>query len=307
MNAKREAVRGAKFVARTALAAATLTAGKFVLSAIPNVEIVTLLCAVYGFVLGASGVLATLVFVSCESLLYGVGTWLISYFIHWPSVALVFWLLSRFCKPSRIVPTLIATVMTVWFGVLTSLVDIGLFSGYWDDFGARFAIYYSRGAVFYIVQIVCNAILFPLLFKPLCLTLDRLLHRSAQNSHSARHLQRPDHAPDSDAHCADSTRCEAQTAHTDGTSAAKQSVSLTQTPGLGTLSSNCDNSAPPVLSEQDGISEQNNDRARSRLLDTFSDSAASDLAERGNGAEQNVGAKGGIRPDDVGSRTDNTR
>lgn len=175
MNAKRGAVKGARFVAVTAVAAATLTAGKFVLSAIPNVEIVTLLCAVYGFVLGVQGVLATVIFVACETLIYGVGTWVISYAVHWPSVALVFWLLSRFIKPSRIVPTAVAVVMTVWFGVLTSLVDVGLFSGYTEDFGRRFAVYYARGAVFYAIQTACNAIAFPLLFKPMSELLARLL------------------------------------------------------------------------------------------------------------------------------------
>ena len=166
MNGSGKTLKGARFVAYTALAAASLTAGKFVLSAIPNVEIVTLLCAVYGFVLGAQGVLATCIFVACETLIYGLGPWVISYAIHWPAVALVFWLLSRFIKPSRVIPTVVAVVMTTSFGVLTALVDVGLFSGFWDNFGQHFAIYYARGAVFYVTQIVCNALVFPLLFKP---------------------------------------------------------------------------------------------------------------------------------------------
>ena len=175
MNGSGKTLKGARFVAYTALAAASLTAGKFVLSAIPNVEIVTLLCAVYGFVLGAQGVLATCIFVACETLIYGLGPWVISYAIHWPAVALVFWLLSRFIKPSRVIPTIVAVIMTTSFGVLTALVDVGLFSGFWDDFGQRFAIYYVRGAVFYVTQIVCNAIVFPLLFKPLTTFLLSLL------------------------------------------------------------------------------------------------------------------------------------
>ena len=162
------ALKGARSIAVTGLAAATLTAGKFVLSAVPNVEIVTLLCAVYGFVLGLPGILAVYVFVTCETLIYGFGTWVISYYIHWPSVAFAFFFLSKFIRPSRLIPTALAVVMTIWFGVLTSLTDVGLFSGFWDDFGARFAIYYARGAVFYVIQTVCNAIVFPLLFKPLC-------------------------------------------------------------------------------------------------------------------------------------------
>ena len=64
------ALKGARSIAITGLAAATLTAGKFVLSAVPNVEIVTLLSAVYGFVLGLPGILAVYVFVTCETLMY---------------------------------------------------------------------------------------------------------------------------------------------------------------------------------------------------------------------------------------------
>lgn len=182
MNGSGKTLKGARFVAYTALAAASLTAGKFVLSAIPNVEIVTLLCAVYGFVLGAQGVLATCIFVACETLIYGLGPWVISYAIHWPAVALAFWLLSRFIKPSRVIPTIVAVIMTTSFGVLTALVDVGLFSGFWDDFGQRFAIYYARGAVFYVTQIVCNALVFPLLFKPLTTFLnDRILKGTPKN------------------------------------------------------------------------------------------------------------------------------
>ena len=177
MNGRDRAYRGARFVAYTALAAASLTAGKFVLSAIPNVEIVTLLCAVYGFTLGAQGVLATCIFVACETLIYGIGAWVVTYAIHWPAVALVFCLLSRFIKPSRVIPAIVAVVMTAAFGVLSSLVDVGLFSGFWDNFWQRFAIYYARGAVFYITQIVCNAIVFPLLFKPLATFVERASFR----------------------------------------------------------------------------------------------------------------------------------
>ena len=68
---------------------------------------------------------------------------------------------------NKVLLTTVALVMTTLFGVLTSLIEIGLFSGTFSDFGYRFAIYYSRGASFYITQIVCNAILFPLAFMPI--------------------------------------------------------------------------------------------------------------------------------------------
>ena len=147
--------------------AATLECGKLVLSFLPNVEVVTLLCALFGYVFGGAGVVATLVFIAIEPLIYGFGTWIISYCIHWPMVAIIFMLLGRIKVKNRVILTSVAVILTAWFGVLSSLVDVGLFSGYFDRFFYRFGIYYLRGISFYITQIICNAILFPLLFRPL--------------------------------------------------------------------------------------------------------------------------------------------
>lgn len=157
----------ARQIALTALAAATIEAVKFALNAVPNVEGVTLLSAVYGYCLGVGGVVATLVFCGIETAIFGVGPWVISYFIHWPCVALVFMLLAKLNVKNRWLITLVAAVMTTLFGVQTSLVDTGLFSGFFDRFWYRFSIIYVRGATFYIIQIVCNLIVFPLLFLPL--------------------------------------------------------------------------------------------------------------------------------------------
>lgn len=157
----------AKRIALTALAAATIEAVKFALNAVPNVEGVTLLSAVYGYCLGAGGVVAALVFCAIETAIFGLGPWVISYFIHWPCVALVFMLLARLGVKNRWLITLVAAVMTTLFGVQTSLVDTGFFSGFFDRFWQRFAIIYVRGGVFYAVQIICNLVVFPLLFVPL--------------------------------------------------------------------------------------------------------------------------------------------
>ena len=156
------------------LMAATLECGKLVLSFLPNIEVVTLFCALFGYVFGGAGVIATIVFIAIEPLIYGFGTWIISYCIHWPLVAIIFMLLGRAKVKNRVILTCIAVVMTAWFGVLSSLVDVGLFSGYFDRFFYRFGIYYLRGISFYITQTVCNAILFPLLFRPLSELLKKL-------------------------------------------------------------------------------------------------------------------------------------
>jgi hypothetical protein len=154
-------------VALVGICAATIECGKLALSFLPNVEIVTLLCALYGYTFGVWGILSAGIFVCIEPLIWGFGTWVPSYLLYWPLVALVFMLLGRARVRSRVLLTLAAVVLSAFFGVLTSLIDVGLLSGYFDRFFYRFGIYYARGAVFYLIQIACNAVIFPLLFLPM--------------------------------------------------------------------------------------------------------------------------------------------
>ena len=157
-----------------AVCAATLTAGKAALAAIPNVEVVSLLLGVYGYVFGLAGVLSSLVFCAVEVLIWGAGSWVVLYFIYWPLFTLLFALLSKAKIKSRLIPLLCALTMTAFFGVLSSLIDTGLFTGFHENFWNRFAVLYVRGGAFYLTQIVCNAVAFTLLFSPLCALLRRI-------------------------------------------------------------------------------------------------------------------------------------
>lgn len=150
----------AKSVALVGIMAATVECGKLALMALPNVEVVTLLLGLFGYVFGWMGVLAAIIFVCIEPLLWGFNTWVISYFIYWPLVAFCFLLLGRLRVKNRFVFTGAAVLLTLFFGVLTSFVDVGLFTGYLDNLLYRFGIYYMRGIGFYAVQIACNTVLF---------------------------------------------------------------------------------------------------------------------------------------------------
>ena len=161
-------------VALVGICAASLECGKLALAALPNVEVVTLLTALYGYAFGVWGIASAVVFVCIEPLIYGFGTWIISYFIYWPLVALVFMLLGRLRVKNRLILTGTAVLLTFFFGILTSLVDLGLFSGFFENFLERFLIYYARGVYFYIAQIITNLVLFLFLFKPLCKKLAKI-------------------------------------------------------------------------------------------------------------------------------------
>ena len=161
MSKSKNAVR---YTALVGMMAATIECAKLALAVIPNVEAVSLLIALYSYVFGWAGVLAAVVFVCIEPLVWGFGTWVVSYFIYWPLFGVVFFILGRMKIKNRFTITFIAVISTFLFGILTSLVDIGLFSGSFDRFFYRFGIYYARGIVFYVVHITSNLIIFLLLF-----------------------------------------------------------------------------------------------------------------------------------------------
>lgn len=163
----------------TAMYAALLVGGKEAIAAIPNVEVVTIIIASCAFVWGPSVVVpAVFVFIALDMAIYNVGTWIISYVVHWNVVALSFCLLGKLVKKkwSTIVfATIIAVVLTTLFGALTSAVDTVLGyanGGFFVDFSqfvVRFAAVYTAGISFYVVHVVCNAVLFPVAFYSIVL------------------------------------------------------------------------------------------------------------------------------------------
>lgn len=166
-------ISGAKKIALIAVCTALIEGCKLALSMIPNVEVVTLLCALFGYVFGFYGIISVFLFAAIEPLIWGIGSWIIYYFIYWPLVAFIFMLFGRKNVRNRLVLTLTAGVLTVFFGVLSAVVDVLVYSQP-SNFLRVFPGYYARGATFYIVQIVCNLILFPICFIPLADVLTKL-------------------------------------------------------------------------------------------------------------------------------------
>ncbi|MBR2029304.1 MAG: hypothetical protein IJ999_00160 [Clostridia bacterium] len=166
-------MKTAKGIATIAVMAATLSGGKMVMSVLPNIEPVTILIALYATVFGFTFVLpATVVFIVLDVLIYGINTWVVSYFIYWPLVALTFAFVNK--KPKGVWPNVTtAVLLTLFFGVLTSLVDVGLFMGAFDNFWQRFGIMYARGIPFFATHVVSNFALFLLCYKPLCKALTK--------------------------------------------------------------------------------------------------------------------------------------
>ena len=154
-----------KQIALVGIAAATVECGKLALAFLPNIEVVSILLAVFGYVFGYSGVLAAAVFVCIEPLIWGFGSWVVTYFIYWPALALVFCLLGKSKLGSRWISTGVAVAMTLFFGILSSVIDVLLLMGVTPHFFSNLLLYYARGIVFYAVQITCNTVLFFTLFE----------------------------------------------------------------------------------------------------------------------------------------------
>lgn len=154
----------AKTVALVGIMTASVECVKLALAFLPNIEAVSLLLALYGYVFGIPGILSAFLFVCVEPVIWGVNTWVLSYFLYWPLIPTVFMILSRFKIKNRFAVSGVIVILTLWFGVLTTLVDTGLFSGFFDNFWYRFGVMYARGIVFFAVHTISNFLIFTLLF-----------------------------------------------------------------------------------------------------------------------------------------------
>ena len=178
-NLRRKTVLTASYVTEVAVMAGMLTALKFALSFVPNVEVVTLLIAVFSAVWGVKySAPATIVFCLVEMAIYGIGGWVILYFIYWPLLAVVFHFALRKLRgwKALVVATAIAIVFSVFFGVLSAsaetLIVIGNVSP--DRLGTFFVSYYIKGLWFDLVHTVSAGASVIALFLPLSIVGEKL-------------------------------------------------------------------------------------------------------------------------------------
>ncbi|MBO7222407.1 MAG: hypothetical protein J6V37_05095 [Clostridia bacterium] len=169
---KKRTVLTARYITQVAVMAGLLTALKFALSFLPNVEVITLLIAVFSAVWGLKYSLpATLVFCTVEMAIYGIGTWVPLYFIYWPLLAVIFHFALRGKRPAVAmgIALAIALPMTIIFGVLSASVEtlfvIGAVSA--DMLGTYFVTYYLKGLWYYLVHVVSVVASIAILFIPL--------------------------------------------------------------------------------------------------------------------------------------------
>ena len=159
---------------------ALLVVGKWSLNSLANIEVVTLLCALFGYTFGFAALIPSTLFYLEETLAWGVHTWVLCYLIHWNLIVVIFAFLGAKKRKDEILPpfkafvdvilpTIIAVTITFLFGVNTSFVDAvyACVNSSFDRFFTYFGIIYSRGFILFIVHITCNLVTFSTLFYPL--------------------------------------------------------------------------------------------------------------------------------------------
>lgn len=158
-----------KEIALIGLLSATITAAKFALSFIPNIEVVTLLFILYTTVFGLRPTLfASLIFSTTEILIYGFSTWLIGYYIIWPVLILLTHFLQYRIK-SEYGFAFLGGLFGLLFGLFFALVEscfYGIFYG---------ISYWIKGVPFDIIHGVSNFIIILSLYKPLRNMLDNFV------------------------------------------------------------------------------------------------------------------------------------
>ncbi len=154
MTAKESAVKSSKEVALIAVTCAMLIGGQLALSAVPGIEIVTVLLASFAAAFGVKrGVLLAVAFSLLRCLVFGFfPSVVILYMVYYPLFALVCALAAKGNRTSHsAVIALFAVVMTVGFSFLSGLID------HWM-YGVDFWAYMAYGAWVTVVQTICAAL-----------------------------------------------------------------------------------------------------------------------------------------------------
>ncbi len=143
-------------------------AAQLCLSAIPGVEVVTVLFVAFAFAFGCrQGMIAATAFSLLRQLVFPFSpTVLILYLIYFNLLALLFGFLGRYIalKPKWVpILTAIACLCTVGFTMLDNVIT-PLWMGY---SGRLFKIYFLASFSFMIPQVICTAITVGILFLPL--------------------------------------------------------------------------------------------------------------------------------------------
>lgn len=145
---------------------------KVAMSALPNIEPVSLFVMLFAVVFGKKCVYPIYLYVILEILIYGLGTWNMNYLYVWAVLALAAYLLRGMKHP--LAWALLSGVFGLLFGLLCAPVDFFL-----GDLGYVISKWVS-GIPFDIAHCVGNFVIALLLFVPLRTLLEKLYAKATQ-------------------------------------------------------------------------------------------------------------------------------
>ena len=142
---------------------------KVAMSALPNIEPVSLCVLLFGAVFGWKGLYPTYLYVAMEILFYGINLWSINYLYVWAVLAVAALLLKDMHHPLGW--AMLSGVFGLLFGVLCGIVDV--FIG-----GFTYAVTkWISGIPFDIAHCVGNFFIALVMFTPLRALLEKLYRR----------------------------------------------------------------------------------------------------------------------------------
>ena len=141
-------------------------AAKYVMSALPNVEPVSLMVMLFAVVFGKKCLYPIYLYVMLEILVYGFGDWNVMYLYIWPLLWLVAWLLRSMQSP--LCWAMLSATFGLLFGALCS--PVYYFMGGWEMVAAKWV----SGLSFDLMHCAGNFVIALALFAPLRTLLTRL-------------------------------------------------------------------------------------------------------------------------------------
>lgn len=151
-----------------AISSAIITALKFAMSGLPNIEPVTFLLMIYALNYGRPAYAVSLVFVMTEYLIYGFNFWSINYLYIWPLAVLVARLFRKIDSP--VVWAVISGIYGMLFGAFCSVMYLFL-----PGFGATYAFaYWVSGLSFDVTHMIGNFVIMLILYRPVMTLFGRL-------------------------------------------------------------------------------------------------------------------------------------
>lgn len=147
-------------------------AAKYVMSALPNIEPVSLMIMLFAVTFGIKALFPMYLYVSMEILFYGLGQWNFCYLYVWAVLALLALRLRNMTHPLGW--AMLSGAFGLFFGALCGIVDIFI-----GGFGYALSKWVS-GIPFDLAHCAGNFVIALLLFVPMRTLLEKLYKRMAR-------------------------------------------------------------------------------------------------------------------------------